>query len=99
MSTTKEEITIQEAAAEQSGAAAEIAAKKMGFGSISKQLGAWVKKVIGKKQKAAKETKAKAGAAPAPADGTAPADGAPAESGDAPIEGAPAATPATAVQT
>ena len=96
MSTTKEEITIQEAAAEQSGAAAEIAAKKMGFGSISKQLGAWVKKVIGKKQKAAKEAKAKAGAAPA--DGTAPADGAPAESGDAPIEGAPAATPATAVQ-
>jgi hypothetical protein len=40
MSTTKEEITIQEAAAEQSGAAAEMAAKKMGFGSISKQLGA-----------------------------------------------------------
>ena len=96
MSTTKEEITIQEAAAEQSGAAAEIAAKKMGFGSISKQLGAGVKRVIGKKQKAAKEAKAKAGAAPA--DSTAPADGAPAESGDTPIEGAPAATPATAVQ-
>jgi len=92
MSTTKEEITIQEAAAEQSGAAAEMTAKKMGFGSISKQLGAWVKKVTGKKQK---EAKAKAGAAHA--DGTAPTDGAPAESGGAPIE-APAATPATAVQ-
>ena len=96
MSTTKEEITIQEAAAEQSGAAAEMAAKKMGFGSISKQLGAWVKKVISKKQRAAKEVKANASAAPA--DNTAPADSASAESGDAPIEGAPAATPATAVQ-
>jgi hypothetical protein len=94
MSTTKEEIAIQEAAAEQSGAAAEMTAKKMGFGSISKQLGAWVKKVVGKKQK---EAKAEAGAAHA--DGTAPADGAPAENGSAPIEGAPAATPATAVQT
>lgn len=89
MSTTKEDITVQEVNAEQSGAAAEMAAKKMGFGKTSKQIGAWVRRVLRKKQKAEKEAKA---------DANTPTDGAPAVTEDAPTDGVVATTPATAIQ-
>ncbi|KAF2811513.1 uncharacterized protein BDZ99DRAFT_461568 [Mytilinidion resinicola] len=84
MAVTKDDILQHEDAAKHSGTAAETFAKKAGLGAFSKQIGEFVKKLVGKKQKAALDAKAKkegvtpeaeaaAAGAPAPAAAPAPA--------------------------
>jgi hypothetical protein len=59
MAVTADDVVQHKDAAKHSGTAAETLAKKAGLGAFSKQIGEFVKKLVGKKQKATLDAKAK----------------------------------------